>query len=78
MRTWVFITFVLLGLSLSNKTWGQKTFVDGTEKVQAHPRLLLFKGEEKKLRQQINKDAVWKSIHQRLIDEATRTLDKRQ
>ena len=76
MRTWVFITFVLLGLSLSNKTWGQKTFVDGTEKVQAHPRLLLFKGEEKKLKQQINKDAVWKAIHQRLIDEATLTLDK--
>ena len=75
MRAWVFVLVVLLGLSLQN-TWGQTTYVDDAEKVQAHPRLLLFKGEEKKLKQQINKDAVWKAIHQRLIDEATLTLDK--
>lgn len=76
MRTFVLALWVLLGFSLQNNAWGQTTYVDGTEKVHAHPRLLLFKGEEKKLKRQINQDVVWKSIHQQLLDEATDILDK--
>ena len=55
---------------------GKGTYVDGTEKVQSHPRLLLFKGEEKKLKRQIAGDQFWKSIHERLIEEADGMINK--
>lgn len=65
----------LLGLCMQ-PLQGQSRYVDGTEKIHSHPRLLLFKGEEKTLQKQIDKNAGWKSVHLRLIEEANSLLNQ--
>ncbi len=50
-------------------------YVSASQELPAHPRLLLFKGEEKALKKAIKKDAVWTEISQALIDEANAILD---
>lgn len=75
MKTIAFLVSILCWFPLQF-IYGQDNYVDGTEKIQSHPRLLLFKGEEKKLKRQIAGDIVWESIHDRLIEEAESFLDK--
>ena len=53
-----------------NALFAQKEFVNASARLSGHPRILLQKGEEKALKKVIMKDAVWKDIHQSLVDEA--------
>ena len=53
-----------------NASFAQKEFVNASARLSGHPRILLQKGEEKALKKVIMKDAVWKDIHQSLVDEA--------
>jgi hypothetical protein len=53
-----------------NASFAQKEFVNTSVRLSGHPRILLQKGEEKALKKVIMKDAVWKDIHQSLVDEA--------
>ena len=53
-----------------NVLFAQKEFVNASARLSGHPRILLQKGEEKALKKVIMKDAVWKDIHQSLVDEA--------
>ena len=53
----------------------QTTSVDGLIKMPSHPRILLFKGEEKTLMKNINKDPYWKDIHNSYINEADLIID---
>lgn len=48
----------------------QKEYVTTSTHLSNHPRILLQKGEEKKLKKTIMKDAVWKELHLALLDEA--------
>lgn len=64
---------LFIGLLLSTiYLCAQNTFINATAKLPAHPRLLLYKGEESKLKRQINKDPLWREIHQAMMDEADR------
>ena len=54
----------------------QKEFVAHDVKMPARPRILLLKGEENKLKNNINKDIIWKDVNKELIEEATALLDK--
>ncbi len=73
MRTFVFIIWALFIVG-QHGLWAQKAYLDGSEKIHTHPRLLMFKGEENNLKRQINKDLVWKDIHQRLMEEADKII----
>lgn len=53
-----------------------KEYVDKSYKMPAHPRLLLKKGEEKKMMKQVKKDTMLLAIHQAILDEADKMLDK--
>lgn len=54
----------------------QTDLVEVSAKLPDHPRLLLLKGEEKVLKKKIQKDAVWKDIHQAILDEANAIIDQ--
>ena len=44
------------------------TYVETNQKMRKHPRLLLLKGEEKKLLRDIKKDSIWTRVHLSIID----------
>lgn len=67
----VFLFFFCCQYTLS----GQNEYINSTVKLPGHPRLLLLKGEENKLKSNIRKDVIWKEIHAGLLDEATILLD---
>ncbi len=76
MRIIFTVVGVLLICSYSARAAGtvEKEFVNSSVKLPEHPRLLLLKGEEKKLKKQIAKDSVWTKIHGILLNEADRYL----
>lgn len=45
-----------------------------TGKIPGHPRLLLLKGEEDRIRKDINNDAVWMNVHNSIIEESKAIL----
>ncbi len=53
----------------------QTEYVSSSNLLSDHPRVLLQKGEEKKLKKTIMKDAIWKEFHQALLDEAKNIVD---
>lgn len=55
-------------------SYAQRTNVDASAKMPAHPRILLLKGEEKALKKNIAKDEVWTEIHNAIIEEADKML----
>jgi len=70
--------FALVLMALSFAIWGAKAFplsadnepevyIKSTQKLQKHPRLLLQKGEEKKLLKDIKKDSIWTRVHECII-----------
>lgn len=69
MKARVLILLVAL-LCCHSASFAQKEFVDASTRLSGHPRILLQKGEEKALKKVILKDAMWKEIHQALLDEA--------
>lgn len=50
--------------------FAQKEYVSEPVRLPDHPRILLQKGEEKMLKKNIMKDAIWRDIHQSLLEEA--------
>ena len=45
-------------------------YVDATQKLPSHPRLLLLRGAEKKLMKNVKKDSIWFQVHQSILNEA--------
>ncbi len=69
------LSFILFCLVLfPGELPAQQKYLNVHEKLPEHPRLLLFKGEEKNLKKQINRDAIWKEIHQKILDESDKIL----
>ncbi|RHR56934.1 heparinase II/III family protein [Parabacteroides sp. AF17-28] len=64
------IVFLMALLCCHCFSFAQKEFVSQSTRLGGHPRILLQKGEEKALKKVIMKDAIWKDIHQSLLDEA--------
>lgn len=52
----------------------QTAHVNADNKIPAHPRLMLLKGEEKTLMKQIKKDAYWQAIHNDILAESDRII----
>ncbi|MDO4948997.1 MAG: heparinase II/III family protein [Bacteroidales bacterium] len=57
-------------------TFAQTEQVLPTTVLPRHPRLLLLRGEEKALRQKINRDAYWKSLQEGIVTECDRLLQE--
>ncbi|WP_106827858.1 heparinase II/III domain-containing protein [Parabacteroides pacaensis] len=70
------IFFIVSVCFLQYAVCAQTVFVEAGKRLPEHPRLLLKKGEEKALKKQIGKDAIWKEIHQTIMEESTALLDK--
>lgn len=68
----IFILLILCSRILSAQT----EYVAVDVKLPSHPRILLLKGEEKNLKNNIRKDAVWQEIQNEILDEANVLLDK--
>ena len=69
MRLRIIICHILL-LCMPGVLSAQKEYVGKTDKLSVHPRILLPKGEEKELKKQIRKDAIWTDVHMALLEEA--------
>ena len=62
-----FMTLGIKAASLSaDNEW--ENYVESSQKMRKHPRLLLLRGEEKKLLKDIKRDSIWSQIHQSIID----------
>jgi uncharacterized lipoprotein YehR (DUF1307 family) len=62
-------SFVTLVLLMSVIACAQRDNNRSTGKLPEHPRILLLKGEEAAISQTIASDAIWKTIHQFILDE---------
>ena len=51
---------------------------DKVEEIADHPRLLLFKGEEKDIKHMINSDPYYRKIHDAIMDEADQIVRKKE
>lgn len=51
---------------------------DKVEEIADHPRLLLFKGEEKDIKHMINSDPYYRKIHDAIMDEADQIVRKKR
>lgn len=72
-RKWmIWCLMILIVSSLS----AQNVYVEENVKLPSHPRLLLKKGEEKKLLKQVKKDAIWLDIHNAILEEADEIIAK--
>ena len=58
---------ILLLLALKIDVLAQQSYLNGTEKIPDHPRILLLKGEERSIKRNSRKISVWKGLHQVLI-----------
>ena len=75
MKSNKFLTIITVVFFTVMSASSQTSFVDVSAKMPSHPRLLLFKGEEKALLKNINKDPYWKDIHNSYINEAKIIID---
>ncbi|MBO9634608.1 MAG: heparinase II/III family protein [Chitinophagaceae bacterium] len=76
MRSTLLSTFLLIGTLLpAMPSIGQNTFIDST-KIPAHPRLLLLKGEEERIKREFRKDPIWKNVHDQILKECDSVLSK--
>ena len=69
MRKRLTFLFLLL-LAVKCDVFAQQAYLNGTERIPNHPRILLLKGEEKAIKRSIRKNPVWKDVHQILMDKA--------
>ena len=75
MNTHRIISIIMVAFFTIISVSAQTTSVDVSMKVPSHPRILMFKGEEKALLKNINKDPYWKDIHNSYLNEADLILD---
>lgn len=68
----LFIAVLLL--TLVSHRLNAQTDIIGTAKLPGHPRILLLKGEEDALKNNIAKDRIWSRMQQAILDESGRML----
>ncbi|MDO5571453.1 MAG: heparinase II/III family protein [Bacteroidales bacterium] len=69
------ILFISLFCFFLTSVFGKEINLEN-RKMPKHPRLILLKGEEKKLKKQIQKDSLWSSINEKMIKRADNLLEK--
>lgn len=76
MRSTLLSAFILVTtLFAAIPSNGQKTLIDST-KIPTHPRLLLLKGEEERIKREISKDPIWKNVNDQILKECDSVLSK--
>ena len=65
---------VLLFFLFHNHLSGQLKYLTDVKNMPDHPRILLFKGEEKEIQKSIKADKNWSKIHQIILDESDKML----
>lgn len=70
-----FLLLFFLSLRFAVSSQGQEPFVDST-RIPGHPRLLLLKGEEERIKKEIQANAVWKQVHDAILQECDTILQK--
>ncbi|WP_256009610.1 heparinase II/III domain-containing protein [Desertivirga xinjiangensis] len=58
-----------LVLSLASSKLQAQDFIKDNSQIKAHPRLLLPAGEEKQVMAAISKNALWKNVHNSILDQ---------
>lgn len=66
----ILFTFIILPSNI----FGQLKYLKNDTTVPEHPRILLFKNEEKSLQQAIEKESRWKKVHQLMLAECDSML----
>lgn len=69
------IFWAVLTCCFVTAAFAQKTYVSKADKLPNHPRLLMLKGEEKVVMQQVKKDPYWKVMQANLVEECDRILE---
>lgn len=75
-RSSLLFTLLLIGsLLTATQSRSQELLIDST-KIQAHPRLLLLKGEEERIKSEIRNNVMWKNVHDAILKECDTMLKK--
>ena len=64
----------LLFIFVQQFSFAQTDHIGQVQQMPVHPRILLMKGEEAKIKSTIAKDAVWANTHKAIIDESDRLM----
>ena len=67
-------SFLALFVCIQFNALAQINSIDSSQTIHTHPRILLFKGEEAAINQTIQKDTVWRNVHQVILQEADRLI----
>lgn len=65
---------LLLFIFIEQFSFAQTDHIGQVQQMPGHPRILLMKGEEAKIKSTIAKDAVWANTHKAIIDESDRLI----
>ncbi|MCF8341263.1 MAG: heparinase II/III family protein [Chitinophagaceae bacterium] len=67
-------SFFALFVCIQLNALAQINSIDSSQTIHNHPRILLFKGEEAAINQTIQKDTVWRNVHQIILQESDRLI----
>ena len=67
-------SFFALFVCIQLNALAQIKSIDSSQTIHNHPRILLFKGEEAAINQTIQKDTVWRNVHQVILQESDRLI----
>ncbi len=67
-------SFFALFVCIQLNALAQINSIDSSQTIHNHPRILLFKGEEAAINQTIQKDTVWRNVHQVILQESDRLI----
>ena len=67
--------FFISILLVASVTKSQTPLIDST-KIGGHPRLLLLKGEEERIKTEIRNNAIWKNVHDAILKECDSIMKK--
>lgn len=73
-HTGYYILTLFLLFLYSNISFAQLKYLEGVQELPPHPRILLLKGEEEKIKKALN-NPIWDKMHRDIIDECDDIID---
>src|SRR5688572_20406506 len=74
-RIGIYLTAIATVIALILPAHAQNERQVELEKLPAHPRILLLKGEEQIIQSTVLKSETWAKMHRAIVDEATKMID---
>src|SRR5688500_9782560 len=62
-------------LSVIQVSYAQTDFIGSSFRLPSHPRILLAKDEENRIKKTVNSDKIWQNLHAAIITECKRLTD---